>query len=379
MIRKFKAEKPTDTTNPELEDLQTKLAEAEAELVGFRSVQDITEVEIRELRKELAAAQAKALSASASDDFTALKELLAQKDKELASLRAASTSSPDFEGLRVRAGQSDYLFSQLEAARATISKLENEMLNQPPINQAAFEQAFLRVRELESELARAHEDFDRSEELRRKAEDDKALIQQELSHVQRQIEETQGNLAGFESLKADVEDLSIKLAGREQMVTELRKELSTVNARYVGAQTELEDLRTTRTTLEAENQNLRDDVANLKYEVGESKTLQERLAAAQIELESHEELKRAKHQLQDRLGNLEGELAAALASAQESEALRLRVLRLEDEASHAKELKEDLDYIRSLMSQALTRLNDAASEHSTDLPSFLAPLPKSAA
>ncbi len=381
MIRRLKSEKPTDLPNPELEELQEKLSEAEAELSGYRSIQDITEVEIRELKKQLAEAEAKIAFANASvsaEDTSLLKDLLAARDREVASLRAAGAGNGEDEALRKRAQQADYLFGQLEAARSTISLLEQQMLNQPHISQAAFDEATQRVRQLEAELNRSHMDFDRSEELRRKVEADKAALAEEVASLNQQLKSSQDDFAAAEALKAEVEELSIKLAGREQTVTELRKELSTVTGKLVAAQAELDDVRRTRQSADAEVQSLKDEISNLKYELGESRNLQSKLAAATVELEAHEDLKQAKHQLQDRVGHLEGELLEAKNSAQEADALRRQVAYLEAEAATARDLKDDLDYIRSVMADAISRLNESAAERASDLPSFLAPLPRSA-
>lgn len=379
MLRKNRPQ-PVATEVEDVELIKQKLADAEAEIAGFESIQEIANLEIRDLKKqleELRQAQTPA-PAPPSEVEAELRAALAQKDREIANLRANSMKQSDFEveALRIKANQTDYLVQQLETARATIAKLEGEMLSQSAVSPALAEQAFAQVRALEAEVAGLRDDFDRSEALRKRAEADAHNAIQELAAARARLTELESHGTLADDLRMELETMAAKVANREETISELRKETSILTAKVVALQSELEDSRAARISLETEITHLRNEVSNLSHETGEADQLKNQIAQLKSELEEADAMRQARAHLQNRIDDLEFELREARMAADEVASLRHRIQQLEADAVQGRDMKDDVEYVRAILSQALTRLN--ASTQGGDLPGFLAPLPKTA-
>lgn len=417
MIERLQSE---NNTSPliALNELQAKLDEAETELAGYRSVEEITRIEIQELRQKLAAAEAKgpAPKGKAADEIASLRTLLEEKDAEITRLKSAppvvSESTPaDFESLRSKANQAEYFAKQLEAARATISTLELEMLNQQPsagggspVSSAELDDLKAKNTELQTELLRLRTGYEnateevelmrrRASEIERAERDTVSLADfnevrvrmeeaearvasltgdrqhgiEELEALRKQISEAGRKEESSHELRNEIEELSAKLASRDQMVTEFRSEMNAMSAKLHTSQTELEDLRAARNARDNEAQNLREEVATMKEQLAQTLDLQQKLKNAEIELEAYNDLKAAKEQLQDRLGLLEGELIEARSMTSEIEMLKGQLLQAQQANNEISQLRAHLEHHRTALAATLSQL-DALTVSATPPP-----------
>lgn len=402
MIERLQSE---NTTSPliALNELQAKLDEAESELSGYRSVEEITRIEIQELRQKLSDAESKAGTgskgkAAVNEEILALKAQLDAKDQEIAVLRASGGSGGD-EDLRSRANQADYFAKQLENARATIATLEQEMLRPQPaaISGAADEGLRRENAELQTEMLRLKTAYETQNEdiqlLKNQLQERERNIQgmasldeladararaeaaeervttlmadrqhgiEELESLRKQVQAAHSEHDSLTALRQEIEDLSAKLASRDQIVSENRSEVNALTARLHASQSELEDLRSARSARENELSSLREEVASMRSELREHETLSSRLKEAEIELEAYNDLKSAKEHLQDRVGQLEGELAEARAAAKEAE-LEAKTREAERAAAEVAQLRAHLEHHRTALANALSQLDNFGS------------------
>lgn len=396
MIERLQSE---NNTSPliALNELQAKLDEAETELAGYRSVEEITRIEIQELRQKVVNAEKNTGGKSrgaANEEIAGLLQQIEARDHEIASLKSGSSanSSEEVETLKTKASQADYFSRQLENARSTIAMLEQEMLR-PASSSGADDELRRKNTELQTEMLRLKSGFEsQSEEIEslktqiqererniqsmasldeladarnraNAAEERVTALMTEQQNVLTEIEsmrkqavvvETDENLTA--SMRQEIEDLSAKLAGRDQIVSETRSEFNSLNAKLHASQAELEDLRTSRSARDGELQTLRDELSTLKTELNEREGLEAKLKTAEIELEAYDDLKSAKEQLQDRVGQLEGELADAKAQAKEAE-LEAKTREAEKAAAEVAQLRAHLDHHRTALAHALSQLD----------------------
>jgi len=398
MIERLQSE---NNTSPiiALNELQAKLDEAESELSGYRSVEEITKIEIQDLRNRLAEAEARASGngkgkgGASTEEVNALKAELLAKDEEIRILRSAGGGSDDAE-LRTKASQADYFAKQLENARATIATLEQEMLKPvAPAAPAVDLESQKLVGELQEQLSRVNSSLEaKTEELQ--------LLQAQLLERERSLQsmasfdeladarsradaaeerltnlmaERQNEILEMESLRSqlaqngvqeeaasslrqEIEDLSAKLASRDQAMSETRSEFNALNAKLHATLTELEDLRSARSARDNEVNTLRDELAAFKEAALERSELENKLKEAEIELEAYNDLKEAKNQLQDRVGMLEGELAETRAQAKQAE-LEAKTREAERAAAEVAQLKAHLEHHRKALEHALSQLD----------------------
>lgn len=408
MIERLQSE---NNTSPiiALNELQAKLDEAESELSGYRSVEEITKIEIQELRKKLSEAEAKAngkgKNGASSEELASLRAEILAKDEEIFNLRNAGIGGGDDQELRTKASQADYFARQLENARATIATLEQEMLRPvAPAPAAQDEESKRKVSELQDQVSRLMSTLDaKNEELsllqnqlldrerslqgmasfeeladaRRRADEAEEKVTslmsqsmqgtEELDALRRQIEARGAQEDTTASLRQEIEDLSAKLASRDQQVSESRSEFNAVNARLHTAQAELEDLRSARSARDSEVQALREEVANMRDALGERQELEAKLKEAEIELEAYNDLKASKDQLQNRVGLLEGELAEARAQAKDAE-LAEKTREAELFAAEVAQLRAHLEHHRTALANALAQFEQGPMVSSSPAP-----------
>ncbi len=390
MIRRLHTEKTNKS--PAFLELEAKLHEAEAELAGFRSVEDIHVMEIRELKEQLAQLQSQSAAAKGksggSDDelLKAALDKVAAKDREIAAIR---DSAP------VHGPQAEYFMGQLEAARGTIATLEKELLKRGSVNPAEHEALQEQVegfaKELQakdSELSRIKAQLDQLrsandqalQEMQARAEAAEAKVARhdpdaDIEALRRELEDARRDDGIEQSLRQDVEEFSAKLASREQMVTELRAEILSLNARLTGYQTELSDLRAVRSTHEAEVQSLRDELEALQQKMADVPALEARLADAAIELETFKDLKKSKEELQHRAAILEGELSEARQFVRQNADLKNRLAEAESAVFEAAHLRTLIKKHRLTLTKTLEQLEGVALDDQPDqvLPAFIAP------
>lgn len=428
MIERLQSE---NNTSPliALNELQAKLDEAESELAGYRSVEEISRIELQELRQKLAEAESKsAPKGKAGEEIAALKRQLEEKDSEIQRLKATPPPvvdgfSGDFETLRSKANQAEYFAKQLEAARQTIATLEMEMLNQPVqsvasappvVDTAALDDLNAKNAELQTELLRMRtgyenavqdaellqrrvselERFDRDtvsledfNDVRTKLNEAEAQISaltqdrqhgtQELESLRKQLESSSKTGDDATSMRQEIEELSAKLASRDQMVTEFRSEMNALSAKLHTSQAELEDLRAARNARDNEAQSLKDEIENLKADAAKFKDLEKRLQNAEIELEAYNDLKLAKEQLQDRLGLLEGELIEARSKQDEIDMLKAQIAQAQQANQEMAQLRAHLDHHRTALAATLAQLDTLSGgvQAPPPVPAFIAPPP----
>lgn len=295
------ASKPMGSSLPAGTDLETRLQEAESELAGYRSVEDIAQFELKALRNKLAKMEA----GVSSEEIDALRAQLAEKDREIERLLAAQANSQPAESSPLRESQTSYFVTQLEAARATIETLEQELLKASDVDLAAFDAL----------------------------KDD------------------------AEQLRTNVEELCAKLASREETIGELRRENGSLDQRLMDALTELTGMRAMRSEREAELQDLKVEIVQLKSDVMMVDELKAQLAQARFEVEAYSELKRAKEDAQHRASQLEGELSEAKQHVQDFDALKQRVAEAESAIFEIAQLKSNLKRHRSALADALDQID----------------------
>ena len=279
-------------------ELEAKLQEAEAELAGYRSVEDITQFELRELREKLAKAEAGISNA----DFDSLRQQLEAKDAEIERLRTAPAQS---EGGQLKDSQASYFVSQLEAARTTIATLEQELLKEPEVDVAAYEA-------LKSEAA---------------------------------------------VLKADIGVLASKLSSNEDTLADLRRENASLDERLLDSLTQLTSIRAMRNDYETEMQGLKAELAQAKNDSGMVEELKAQLTQARFEVEAYGELQKAKEDAQHRAAMLEGELSELKAQMQDYTELKQRIAQAETAVFEAAQLRSNLKRVRFALADALSQVD----------------------
>lgn len=235
---------------PMAPSLEERLAEAEAELAAYRSVEDIAQLELRELREKVARLEA----AGPVEQDDSWKAELAAKDAEILRLKSQSTASNQQDGTAA------YFANQLEAARATISTLEAELLNRPSIDPAEFE-----------------------------------------------------------SLKLESTRLNGQVTDLNEQIASLAADNKSLDNRLLDTLSELTALRAERNERDAEVRALQADLAQARNEASLMEELKAQLTQARVELDNFADIRTAKEELQHRASLLEAQLADAKSRVDQAE------------------------------------------------------------
>lgn len=357
MIRKTKADKPIESPMEAMNELQAKLEEAETELAGYRSVHDIAAIELKDLREKLALLEAEGTDAKKGD-------------------------KAEYDALVARANQAEYFSAQLETARATIATLEQEMVRQPAISPSAHAEVQEQAVEQAKELAKLRKEIqDRDHESQKlkamssssegelltfkvraeEAEEQLTALRAEMKHATAELKSLRAEVENYQKkgvveseLRANLHEVSTKFTAAQQAVSDMRRDLQAKTGQVQHAQGSLKEAQAEVVGLKAEILTLHDQLSKLQNAASEIQALERRLAAAEIELETYDDVKKAKEEFQHRAALLEAELSEARASTRE-------VVALQEEVQKARNAGFELAQLRAQIFNLRTALVDVVS------------------
>lgn len=391
MTKGSKVDKPIETPLEALMEIQAKLDEAETELAGYRSVQDIAALELKELREKLAQYEAQptvVVDPAVEAELKELRQKVAQFEAEAAARPKAATADPEANAFN--ASQAEYFAAQLEASRATIATLEQELLKVPAVDPAAFAKLEARAKELESELARVKAELDaRDSETKHlqanatkfehetwdlrdraeKAEVEAQTAQADLKRVIQELAQAKTELEQFHQkrdieadLRESLQDLGTKFEAARQAVIDLRRDSQAKVGKITELKSELEVATEQKNVLETEVVRHRQRLAELENADERIRTLEARLKGAEIELEAYRDLQAAKEQLQHRASLLEAELAAVRGGSQSVTDLEAEVQQLRPVALEMAHLRAKVKQFKASMAQLAEQLEELGDE-----------------
>ncbi len=392
MTKGSKVDKPIETPLEALMELQEKLDEAETELAGYRSVQDIATLELKELREKLAFYETQppvvVVDTVAEAELKELRQKVAQLEADAAARAKSPAAEQDTSAFN--ASQAEYFAAQLEASRATIATLEQELLKVPAVDPGAFAKLEAKAGELESELAQVKAELEAREseikhlqanstkfehetwDLRDRAEKGEAdaqAAQTELKRVTQELTQAKAELDQFHQkrdieadLRESLQDLGTKFEAARQAVIDLRRDSQAKVGKITELKSELEAVTEQKTLFESEALRHRQRLAELENADERIRTLEARLKGAEIELEAYRDLQAAKEQLQHRAALLEAELAAVRGGSQSVTDLETEVQQLRPVALEMAHLRAKVKQFKASMAQLADQLEELGDE-----------------
>ncbi len=400
-------------------DLTQRLAEAEAELDGYRSIEEITKVEMAELRRK-AAMSSSEVPPLPSPELSTLKDEIMAKDTRIGELQAllASTGGVSHD-VEAKESQIRALTSQLESSREMIRRLEDRIFNEK-VSESSVDEDTL-VKRAEGAEGRVVQLQGEAEALRQELErmkfnlDDRdkqiasATLMADLEHLQQQadasetarrdleaqlrvalakIDESANQPAQAAELQMQLSEANEKLksamiasdraAFQDRQIQALEADLHAARAAQTQLQAEMLELRDKDSKKSALKQDIEDLTAKLQEKENKIAALMTEAAGFEAQKTMVDTLQHQNSQLIQQTEALSAQVRLAEAQAEQSEHSAVKTADLEMKLANANRELADVHQLRASLEHHRTALGRVIGEVNS-LRDGLAPISSSTA